>query len=322
MPASVSEASVFSSQCFATLRSVTMAVRTPGRKRGDARAQRWQHVAADDDVIGALAERDIDGDRIGMFQRRGHGVALMMPDAALAPRRTAARAGPRCIHRRSCRAARRATRSSGRHADRPARVRSISRPTVASGSAVCSSGRSARRFTRRMMISASALSQIDTALSPIRLRVSSRMKAPPPVASTAGPLVEQPRDHPRLAIPEMRLTMGFENVRDRHAGRGLDLGIGVEKRQPQAAPPAAARWWICRRPSCRPARPSAFPAPPDLGLLGCARCRPVWLSQAFRCSIAAAMRALRATYTTPADTVARELLQRTGEHVGSQSASR
>ena len=31
MPASASEASVCSSQCFATLRSVTMAVRAPGR---------------------------------------------------------------------------------------------------------------------------------------------------------------------------------------------------------------------------------------------------------------------------------------------------
>jgi hypothetical protein len=31
MPASDSEASVFSSQCFATLRSVTMAARAPGQ---------------------------------------------------------------------------------------------------------------------------------------------------------------------------------------------------------------------------------------------------------------------------------------------------
>ena len=31
MPASASAASVFSSQCFATVRSVTMAVRAPGR---------------------------------------------------------------------------------------------------------------------------------------------------------------------------------------------------------------------------------------------------------------------------------------------------
>jgi len=44
-----------------------MAVRAPGRKRGDTRAQRTQLIAADDDVIGALAERDLNSDGIGMF---------------------------------------------------------------------------------------------------------------------------------------------------------------------------------------------------------------------------------------------------------------
>jgi hypothetical protein len=81
-----------------------------GPQRGDARAQRLQHAAADDDVIGALAERDIDGDRIGMFQRRGHRAAPI-DGGWLAARRKAARAARRCIRRRSFRAARRATRS-------------------------------------------------------------------------------------------------------------------------------------------------------------------------------------------------------------------
>ena len=76
MPACASEASVASSQCFATVRSVTMAVRTPGRSAATRAAQRLQHVAADDDVIGAIAERDVDGDGVGMFERRGHGVTL------------------------------------------------------------------------------------------------------------------------------------------------------------------------------------------------------------------------------------------------------
>ena len=49
----------------------------------------------------------------------------------------------------------------------------------------------------------------------------------------AGAAIEQPRDHPRLAVPKMRLAMGLENVRYRHPGRRLDLQIGVEKRQPQ-----------------------------------------------------------------------------------------
>ncbi len=49
----------------------------------------------------------------------------------------------------------------------------------------------------------------------------------------AWAVVEQSRDHPRLAVPEIRLAASLENIRDRHACRGLDFGIGVQKRQPQ-----------------------------------------------------------------------------------------
>src|ERR1700729_1261134 len=41
---------------------------------------------------------------------------------------------------------------------------------------------------RRMFTSVSTLSQIETALSRMRSRVSCRITAPPPVAITAGPL--------------------------------------------------------------------------------------------------------------------------------------
>src|SRR4051812_43095345 len=41
----------------------------------DAPAQRLQHVAADHDVIGAVAECDVDNDGGGVLQRRGHDVA-------------------------------------------------------------------------------------------------------------------------------------------------------------------------------------------------------------------------------------------------------
>ena len=41
-----------------------MAVRAPGRNAAMRCAERRQHVAADDDVIGAIAERDIDRDRM------------------------------------------------------------------------------------------------------------------------------------------------------------------------------------------------------------------------------------------------------------------
>ena len=46
-----------------------------GTKRGDARAERGDQAAADDDVIGALAERDIDDGRIGAQRRRHHDAA-------------------------------------------------------------------------------------------------------------------------------------------------------------------------------------------------------------------------------------------------------
>ena len=42
----------------------------------DPFAERGQHAAADDDVIGAIAERDVDLDGIGMFQRGSHRTAL------------------------------------------------------------------------------------------------------------------------------------------------------------------------------------------------------------------------------------------------------
>src|SRR5829696_3865279 len=48
-----------------------------GAQRGNARAERGQHAAADDDVIGAIAEGDVDRDIGGMFQWRSHGVTLI-----------------------------------------------------------------------------------------------------------------------------------------------------------------------------------------------------------------------------------------------------
>ena len=65
-----------------------------GPQRGDTAAQRLQHVAADHDVIGAVAERDVDGDGIGMFQGRGHWVALNVFDASFVP----------LPHRKACKA--------------------------------------------------------------------------------------------------------------------------------------------------------------------------------------------------------------------------
>src|SRR5262245_47490972 len=47
-----------------------------GPKRREAGAERGKDVAADDNVIGAIAERHVDNGDVGLFQRRGHGAAL------------------------------------------------------------------------------------------------------------------------------------------------------------------------------------------------------------------------------------------------------
>src|ERR1700760_2848173 len=47
----------------------------PRPQRRDTLAERGQNVAADHDVIGAIAERNVYIDEVGVFQRRGHGTA-------------------------------------------------------------------------------------------------------------------------------------------------------------------------------------------------------------------------------------------------------
>ena len=67
------------------------------------------------------------------------------------------------------------------------------------------------------------------------------------------PLGEEPRDHPPLAVAERRLAERGEDLRDRHAGRLGDLGVGVGEAARRAARRAACRRWSCPRPSARPA---------------------------------------------------------------------
>ena len=81
-----------------------------GPQRRDARAQRSQHAAADDDVIGAVAERDIDRNGIGIFQRRGHRVAPTISlVVSLAPQRCACSAAMHSSTIFSCSTSREAT---------------------------------------------------------------------------------------------------------------------------------------------------------------------------------------------------------------------
>ena len=77
MPASVSERSVWLQPVLGHGAVGDDGGAHAGAQRGDARAERGQHAAADDDVIGAVAERDVDRDIGGMFQWRSHGVTLI-----------------------------------------------------------------------------------------------------------------------------------------------------------------------------------------------------------------------------------------------------
>ena len=277
-----------------------------GPQGGDAAAQRLQHVAADHDVIGAIAERDIDGDGIGMLQGRGHGVALRRVRCFAGG--VAAQPGVQGLD----------TFIDDlfvRHVARPDRDVGVLIDRLALLDQAPDGGGGIGGLQQRAVGAPlhPLHDDIGIGLEPDRDRL---------VADTVAGLlahegaaagrqhrraaVEQPRDHPRLAVPEMRLAMGLEDIRDRHAGRRLDLGIGVEKRQPQPRrqPPSDGGFAGAHHPHQhdrpRPQRGR------DLGLGGYGGAGR-WSGLGHRIgSIAAGIAAFRATYTTPADTVARE----------------
>ena len=55
------------------------------------------------------------------------------------------------------------------------------------------------------------------------------------------PFRQQPGHDPALAVAEIGLAVLGEDVGDRHAGRPLDLGIGVDELEPETARQAAPR---------------------------------------------------------------------------------
>ena len=233
MPASASEASVLLEPMLGDVAVGDDGGARAGPQRGDPRAQRRQHVAADDDVIGAIAERDIDGDGIGMFQRRGHGVAPIVSDACFGA--AAAQPGMQRLDAFI-------DDLFVRHVARPDREIGALIDRLALLDQAPDGGGGIGGLQQRTVGAAlhPAHDDIGIGLEPDRDRLVADAAAGllAHEGAAAGrehgrTAVEQPRDHPRLAVPEMRLAMGFENVRDRHAGRRLDLGIGVEKRQPQ-----------------------------------------------------------------------------------------
>ena len=138
--------------------------------------------------------------------------------------------------------------------------------SVAPGSSVLSSGRSWRRLMRRISTSNSALSQTEMPLAAISARVSAFMKAPPPVASTCGPLSSRPGDHARLAGAEIGLAVGSRRCRGSSCRRPFRSRHRHRRTGCRAAAPRAGRSTTCPPPSCRPARPSAAERRDDSGL--------------------------------------------------------
>src|SRR5262249_1159138 len=157
-------------------------------QRSNFFAQQGQLTTPDDDVVAALAERDIDDGRIADTQRRSHG--RRSPSAGgtdIAQARPICPASALTISSTilSCSTSRDCTVISAKAeiGSRP----SLSLRRVAPGSSVLSSGPSWRRPIRFMSTSNSALSQIEMPLAAMAARVSGFTNAPPPVASTCGP---------------------------------------------------------------------------------------------------------------------------------------
>ena len=98
----------------------------------------------------------------------------------------------------------------------------------------------ARRLTRRISTSKSALSQTET---PFCADAGAGLGVH--VGAAAGrqhlrAAVEQARDHARFAGAEIRLAIGGEDLRDGHAGSRLDLGVRIDEAdaEPLRQPPA------------------------------------------------------------------------------------
>jgi hypothetical protein len=120
----------------------------------------------------------------------------------------------------------------------------ISRSSTSRGSALRNIGRCSRPATRRSRVGSGTRSQTERAPEPAhrgaRARIGEGAAAGRQHQRRPG---QQAGDHPALAVAEMRLAVAGEDLRDRQAGGGLDLGIRIGERQaePRGEPAADGR---------------------------------------------------------------------------------
>ena len=116
-----------------------------------------------------------------------------------------------------------------------ARARRAAGPALRAGCPAGSKGRLSLRAVRSTSVSTSLSSQTAIALSRISARVSALQKAPPPVAITlpAARLLDQPGDHPALAVAEIGLAESLEDLGDGHPRGFLDLLVGIDESEVQ-----------------------------------------------------------------------------------------
>ena len=209
-------------------------------QRRHARSELREHIAADHDVIGAIAERDIDDDRIVRAQRRGHGVF----SRRRAGIRHHAQAIEDFLDDDLVQHFARLHGDVGLGIDRIADIHQL----------LQRGGRIGGFQHRPVGAPLDAFHQhLEIGLEPDRdgLGADQRAGVGIHIGAAAGrqhlrAAFEQPRDHARLAGAELGLAAGLENIRDRHAGRFLDLGVGIDKGQPEPAAELAADRGLAR----------------------------------------------------------------------------
>ena len=219
----------------------------PGPQRRDLLAQQSQQAAANENVVAALAERDVDDDRIAGTQRRRHG---SWPPSARAPGECAGDSHP---------AGKRAhDLVNDLFVHHLARLhgeigQSIHR--IALLDEFAQRGAGVVGLEQRPVVAAlDALHEhIEFGLEPdrdafradrgpgVRIRESSATGR-----QHLGPALQQAQDDARLARAEFRLPANGENIADRHARRLFDLYVRIDERNAKAQRQAPADRGLAR----------------------------------------------------------------------------